>query len=325
MDCKDFEQLYWLWAYGEAIPGGEDGLLQHLESCPTCQARREELYRLRELLRTRTSPVLKPEALAQARQRLAARLRAEERPGIELSGNRWREGLRRWFAPRWQPAYALGALLLGLVIGRIIYYSPAPAPDRTGPIPWRSSDELKRREIAENILKDDSQITDLRIRPLNPQTGLMQVSFRGIKDYQVQGRPEDELIRGLLTWAVKNESNSGARLESVEGLARASSLSSMAREALAYALINDKNDGVRLRALEALGSAPRDHLIEQAILDALLNDSNPAVRIRAIDVLLTDEVMDKSESLLLHLAEADSNDYVRMRARNAIRQSDFPR
>lgn len=319
MDCREFEKLYWLRAYGELAPGGESGYQAHLEKCSRCRAREVELNRIRGLLDTRTAAVPKSDALVQARQRLNARLRAEtQRPtGMPFDWLPW---------PRkriWQPALALALILVGLLIGRIIYHSPRSELAAMQSLAEQDPEAIERYFLAENILSDGSQIEDLRIRPLEPESGLVQVSFLGVREYEIQGTPQDDLIRALLAWAVKNEENSGARLQSVAELAKASNLSSQAREALAYALINDKNDGVRLRALEALGSAPRDPITEQAILGALLKDANPAVRIGAIDALLKDKVETKSESFSLRLAESDSNNYVRMRARQAIRQSNF--
>ena len=72
MDCKNFDELYWLRAYGETTPGGEDSYQKHLESCIKCRARQEELDRFRSLLTSRAPAEAKPEALAAARERLSA-------------------------------------------------------------------------------------------------------------------------------------------------------------------------------------------------------------------------------------------------------------
>ena len=149
----------------------------------------------------------------------------------------------------------------------------------------------------------------------------IEVLFKAAKEYSVIGRPDDPMILELLGWAIKNEDNSGTRLQSVEELARATDLSPKARQALAYALVNDKNAGVRLRALEALRKAAPDELSEQAILNALMKDPNPAVRISAIDALLQTPPSENTERMLLFAAETDSNEYVRQQARKAVQQS----
>ena len=324
MNCKDFENLYWQRTYGESIPGGEDGFLDHLESCPTCAERKVELDRLQALLAARRTAEPKQEALNIARQRLAARIKVQsgQSPFPRL-GDRWFEWIKPWFQPVWKPAIALGLLLVGLILGRMIYYSPGDLLNQMPQIDLTSSMDFERQYITDNVLKSGSNIQDFRIKPLAPESGLVQVNFKAVQDYQIQGDPTDALIENLLTWALKNDANSGSRLSSVEELARASDLSTPAQEALAYALVNDQNAGVRLKALEALGSAPRNSLSEQAILSALLKDSNPAVRIRAIDMILSEELDIKSEPLILKAAEADSNDYVRMRAREAFRQTNY--
>lgn len=321
MDCENFDELYWLHAYGEGLPGGEEGFRRHLESCPRCQARRAELDRLRGVLGVRPVPVPKPEMLAEARGRLRARLQKTQKQS-------WGTAITDWVkyhvwterAPRWQLAAALGGLVLGLIIGRIYYFAPVQTViESPGMILEPAA--LEKQFIAENVIKEGSQITDLKVKPLQKEDGIVRVSFRAARNYEIEGRPEDEPIRELLTWAVKNENNSGVRLTSVEELSRASHLSAQARQALAYALVNDQNDGVRLMALEALGRAPLDQLSEQAILRALLEDPNPAVRIQAINALLAKGMRDRPDTYLLRAAESDSNEYVRLKARRAIQQS----
>ena len=324
MDCKDFDERYWLHAYGEEVPGGNETFLQHLETCVKCQSRRRELDRFRALLTSRAPAEARPEALEQSRERLSARLRAEQNGRRTVSvGERLREWLRPLSGPVMQPVVAFSMLVLGLLIGRFAFVSPAVFSEETLPLTIASPAALERSYIAESVLTGDTQIRDLKVKPLDPASGLVQVDFRATRDYQIQGNPSDDIVGPLLAWAVKNEDNSGARMQSVEELARATELSLEAREALAYALVNDQNEGVRLKALEALGSSPRDELSEQAILKALLKDPNPAVRIRAIDMILSDEITTDNESVLLKALEADSNDYVRMKADQAIRKSDL--
>jgi hypothetical protein len=324
MNCQEFEERYWLKLYGEAIPGGESSLTEHLEACEACQSRKAEIDRIHALLTVREPVIARREALMQARQLLKARIQSERKLKSGWSmGDRIRTALAGLSAPRWQPAVALVMLVIGLFIGRAIFYAPPLELAGLQPLAFDNPEALERYYIADRILEEESSISDIRVKPVDQESGLVQVSFKGTKDFRLQGSPEDEVIRELMTWAIKNEQNSGARLQSVQNLANMTELSDEAREALAYALTHDENDGVRLRALEALASAPRDHMTEQAILGALLKDQNPAVRIHAIDMLLTKKQTDKTKSLMLSLAEADSNDYVRMRARQAIKESEY--
>jgi HEAT repeat protein len=219
-------------------------------------------------------------------------------------------------------------MVTGLVLGRLMFHPAALVQGPLGgvseqiqPATYQEQLDQDQNHLLEDVLKGDSRITDLRVRPASTQEGLVQVSFKAEKEFAVQGKPGDRMILELLGWAVMHEENSGVRLQSVEELAQASSLDARARQVLAYALVNDRNDGVRLKALEALGTAQRDELVEDAILNALLKDPNPAVRIRAIDVLLSSGTANKALSALLAVAQADSNDYVRSQARRAIRET----
>jgi hypothetical protein len=333
MDCREFEELYWLKAYGENLAGGDDGFAEHLQNCPSCRQKTEEWDRVRALLAVRAPEAAKPEALQAARRRLLARLphAGEYAPKHVPAGVRikqWLAGLGQIRAPRWEIGLAVGAVAAGLLLGRLMFHPASPLntskfgdQSKIQPASYLESPELDKNQLLEQVLTGNSHITDLRIKPSADQGGLVDVSFKAEKEFTVQGKPNDRLILDLLGWAVKNEQNSGVRLQSVSELAQASKLDARARQVLAYALVNDHNDGVRLKALEALANAAPDQLVEDAILNALLKDPNPAVRIRAIDVLLAGGTAFKSSPALLAAAQGDSNDYVRMQAHRAIRET----
>ncbi len=327
MDCKNFE-LYWLRVYEEAIPGGEDGFLRHTASCPRCAARKVELDRVQALLTARTVPTPKPEALQQARWQLSARLQAQQQP-IPKTAPTWISELggrvrSRWDligAWSWQTGLATASIVLGLVLGRVVFNHPTTALMDILPASVSETSPLDRSDLVSDLLTGATAISGLHVRPIQPDEGLVEISFRAARDYTIQGKPDDQLVMDLLGWAVKHEENSGVRLQSVQELARASELSTRARQVLAYALVNDQNDGVRLKALEALATGQADELTEQAILNALLKDPNPAVRIQAINSLLNRQSAPIPDHLLFLAAQGDSNEYVRRLARQAVSET----
>ncbi|MFH1861608.1 MAG: hypothetical protein ABH878_02245 [bacterium] len=321
MECREFDELYWLRAYGEALPGGEEGFLRHLTDCPRCQARAVELDQFRAILSVRTAADPQPEALSRARILLRARLQAEKsKPGWVDFWEGIKRKLRWGWNPSWQLAAAVAVLMVGFFIGKAFQF---PAEQGLLGFPQTASYTTAALDehCLEKILAEQAQITNLRIKPIAEEDGTVEVRFKAIQDYAIRGRADDAPIRDLLSWAVIHEGNSGVRLQSVEQLARSGYVSGEAKQVLAYALVNDENDGVRLKALEALGKTPRDRIVEQSFMNALLKDPNPAVRIRAIDLLLAGGAMEKPEAFLLVAAEANSNEYVRMRARRAIQES----
>ncbi|RJP77644.1 MAG: hypothetical protein C4524_07935 [Candidatus Zixiibacteriota bacterium] len=327
MKCEAFDELFWLRAYGEALPGGEDGFLRHVESCPRCQARQEELERVRALVNVRVPCEPRPEALETARARLLARLQTgRRRSPASILSDLW-DRLRPRRTWGWELGFAAAALAIGLFVGRLTLRQPLPEimPWETGvdmtTAAYVDQKEVNRKYLIGDLLKSGTEVSDVKVKPSSKKEGHVEVSFRAVKNYVIEGQPDDKVILDLLGWAVKNEENSGVRLQSVEELARASELSPKARQVLAYALVNDQNDGVRLKAIEALQGTQRDELAEQAILNALLKDPNPAVRIAAIDALLQKGPAQDTDRILLQAAESDSNAYVRMQARKAIRLS----
>lgn len=323
MNCQKFEEHYWLKHYGEAVPGDEKAWQAHAESCPHCRSRLEEWDKLRALLTAREPCIPRPQALESARRRLFARLNARH------SASRW-EKIAEWvrrnrvlsWGFRWELGVAAASLLFGLILGRTLFNPKLRLPaDSPAMSVSTSFSDSEKEFIAENLLRDGARISNVRVRRSPDEESAVVVNFTAAREYQITGRPDDPLVLDLLGWAVKNEDNSGVRLQSVEELARASSLSPLARQALAYALVNDENPGVRLRALDALAGTKPDELAEQAYLNALLKDPNPAVRIRAIDALLQSRPLEKAETYILRVAELDTNGYVRLQARRALRQA----
>jgi hypothetical protein len=322
MNCQKFEEIYWLRHYGEAVAGEEEAWQLHADTCPHCRARLEAWDKLRALLAAREPCTPRPEALEHARRRLTARLRARRSTSRLQNFGEW---VRRILSPqgifRRELGVAVAALALGLILGRTLLQPEFRI--QTGVIPEEPASfaDNEKEFIAENLLRDGARISNLKVRRAPNEDDAVVVNFTAAREYQITGRPDDPVVLDLLGWAVKNEDNSGVRLQSVEELARASSLSPLARQTLAYALVNDENPGVRLRALDALAGTTPDELAEQAYLNALLKDPNPAVRIRAIDALLQSRPLEKAEAFILRAAELDSNEYVRLQARRALRQT----
>jgi len=235
MDCKTFEERYWLKTYGEPIPGGNAALEEHLKSCSACQAKREEIDRMQALLSLRTAEVPTQEALQRSRNLLSARLDAQRDPAnlAWTWKNAW-ENVQDWLSSGWQPALALSMLIIGVMFGRLLIVpdiQPNTNVMQPAPLDYTT---WENQYLQENVLNEDARISDVRVKPLKDQPGLVQVSFQGTKEYTLTGNPDDTMIRDLLTWTVKNDQNSGVRLRSVEELAKVSGLSSQAQSALAF-------------------------------------------------------------------------------------------
>ena len=143
----------------------------------------------------------------------------------------------------------------------------------------------------------------------------MALRVQATSDLTLKGRPDDEPIRRVLTWAIRQNVNAGARIESIEMLG--CWMDDEICDALVEALENDGNTGVRLQAIQALKELVGDEKVKQAFLRVLKDDPNPGIRIQAIEALspLAGEV---PRSAFEQAAEEDQNNYVRILARKAL-------
>src|SRR5579885_2070209 len=90
MTCKDLEQQFDAYLYGELSSSERDSLELHLKECTACQSELEQLRRLHALIKERSSPEVPAEWLVRCRQRLEEVIEREE--------HGWRRLLADWFS-----------------------------------------------------------------------------------------------------------------------------------------------------------------------------------------------------------------------------------
>ena len=147
--------------------------------------------------------------------------------------------------------------------------------------------------------------------------GRVQIVVDETRQRVLSGRLEDAHIRGLLLAAVKDPSDPGLRVESVE-LLKSKSENDDVRTTLINVLQHDTNDGVRLKALEGLKPFAGSADVRKALRDALMNDRNPSIRAQAIDVLMTQSQEQAMVGLLQEVVHKEDNTYIRLRCEKAL-------
>jgi len=134
----------------------------------------------------------------------------------------------------------------------------------------------------------------------------------------VSGSLTDGNIERLMLAAVRDESNDGLRVESIEILKHRTG-SADVRDALLTALRNDPNPGVRFKALDGLKGMASEPEVRKTLSYVLQNDQNPGIRIQAID-LLTQQQDSNLVGVLQQLVSKESNNYVRQRCEKALQE-----
>jgi hypothetical protein len=164
-----------------------------------------------------------------------------------------------------------------------------------------------------------TQPVSSRVRFVNPANdGRVQIIVDETRQRTLSGTLEDERIQKLLLTAVRESSDPGVRVDTMDIL-KAQSERSEIRQTLLYALQNDRNAGVRLKALEGLKPYAQDSETRKVLSQVLLNDESPAVRTQAIDVLVQNKEQDLVPTLQ-ELLRSEEDSYLRLRSQRVLRE-----
>lgn len=295
MNCEQAKSLIPLFLYGELLFDEEEAVETHLESCAGC---RSEVVRQTIWHRALDRAALTPPAalLAGCRQELMARIRQEPRTGGKRASV-WRRlagwwnpgGIPRWV---WQPAAAAVLLAIGFGASRLLIHGSYRATE--------------------------TERVESRVRYIEPEdSGRVQLVVEETRQRVLNGRLDEEPIRRLLLAAVRDPSDPGVRVESINALGRDSNTREV-RQALLNALRQDPNAGVRLKAIEGLKPYAEEPETRRTLTEVLLNDDNPGVRTQAVDLLMRRREPDVV-GVLQQLLQKEDNGYIRMRSRQALR------
>jgi HEAT repeat protein len=157
-----------------------------------------------------------------------------------------------------------------------------------------------------------------RIRDI--QTGdnnRVRIVFDQIRPREIIGSVDDEDVRQLLLAAMKDPTDPGIRVDSVEILTRENGAD--VRDALIDSVRHDPNAAVRVKALEGLRRFSGDEATRDALKYVLEHDDDAGVRSEAIDVLAPvngpiEFNPDLAGTLQQILQSQREDDYVRMRS-----------
>jgi hypothetical protein len=315
MTCKEFEDYLTLDLYGELPPEQRAPYEAHLAACVHCQATREEVRGLHEVLAHRPRLEASPDFLVECRQALVEAL-DRERLG-------WRGLIREWLsflelppqrvAPR--AAFALSLMVFGFGLG----WTLRPRAARV--VPSESANVTTSSLAGADF--ENMRINDIsRVAP-DPKTGDVRITLDAQRRVTLEGSLDDPHIQQLLVDAVKSYDNAGIRRDTLDAL-RARTKCPNVRAALLYTMEHDPNVGNRLAALDAVRSMESGDDLHQSLLEVLEHDKNMGVRVESVD-LLVDRVEKEGReqavlSALERLATNDPNRYVRLKCASALRK-----
>jgi hypothetical protein len=315
MNCKEFEEYLTLDLYGDLPPEQRAPYEAHLAACVHCQATREQVRGLHEVLAQRPRLEPSPDFLVECRQALVEALDGE-RLG-------WRGLIREWLpflqfpppqvAPRL--AFALSLMVFGFGLGWTLRpHAARVVPSQPGSV---TTSSLADTDFENMRINDIS-----RVAP-DPKTGDVRITMDAQRRVTLQGSLDDPRIQQLLVYAVKSYDNAGIRRDTLDAL-RARTKSPNVRAALLYSMEHDPNVGNRLAALDAVRGMEGGEDLQQSLIEVLEHDKNMGVRVESVDVLVDlVEKQGRDEAILSaldRLAASDPNRYVRLKCASALRK-----
>lgn len=310
MTCDWIKENVVLYIYDELADDAKYEFEQHTRHCLACKQEVESAMDFKESLPEMPAPEVSPNFLVASRLRLQEALE-ETQPShgwgrfvFDFAG--WMHQLKL------APALTAAILLIGFAGGslttwRLVQHSPDAGPGKTGPTEANlvSLPNLDNIAGVESVTRDaNSNKVAIKYDTVYPQTA--------------EGSTDDPLIQQLLLMAVRNQRNTGVRLDSIEMLTRKAEDNAV-REALIYALRYDKNPGVRLKALDGLKSFVKDDIhVRDAVVEALMHDSNAGVRSEAIALLDPVRADMSVREALQVLADHDKDQFIRAESRRYL-------
>ncbi len=291
MTCDQVRKSVPLYFYGELPPETEELIEAHCAACLACQSSCDQFRMFSTALNeSELEPSL--DLLVECRQILATRIRAgESLPEPRL--------------PFWQRIFQDAHISLRIPAGALALVAIGYFGARLTP------DLLPSGALESGIVST--------VRSVQPDSsGRVRISVDDVHRRVVSGGVDDQKIRQLLLTAVREESNPGVRVESVDLLKNMAS-SEDVRGALLDAVEHDPNPGVRLKALDGLRQFASNAEVRKALSQVLLNDSNPGVRIQVIDLLVSHHD-DSMVGVLQNLVRKEDNSNVRVRLQRALQE-----
>ena len=279
MNCESTGEFADLYLYGELESHLEEEFEQHVHVCAGCRTALERRESLhRGIDAARVAPP--PELLAECRRSLFRARAFDRKPSPWMA----------WTAMWRRPLGALALVALGFFASRLGSQAVV---------------------MGEPILST--------IRSVQPDaSGHVQIALDETRRRLVTGSLTDGNIERLMLAAVRDESNAGLRVESIE-LLKHSAGSADVRDALLAALRNDPNPGVRFKALDGLKGMGSQPEVRKSLTYVLQNEQNAGIRIQAID-LLTEHHDADLVGVLQQLVNKESNSYVRQRCEKVLQE-----
>ncbi len=329
MTCHEVQLNTSLYLYGELEFAQEEELEQHVEDCSLCQRMLAREKAWHTALKTDEQDV-PLDLIASCREQLRgslanSALEPKSSPAVSF-GKVWLERISSVFSlPHGSVKLAVASFIF------FVGFGLARWTDRNGIVDsLPASEPFFGRSFSESSLAGPSTT---RVREIQPAAqGQVRIVVEQVRDGEVTGSVTDQDVRQLLLAAMRDSTDPGIRVDSVEMLNRQTldqqgtngQDGSDLREVLLSTVRRDSNAAVRLKALEGLRRFSSEPAVRETLKFVLQNDKNAGVRSEAIDVLapvngnfqVTPDLAGTLQEVMRALPD---DEYVRARCQQVLR------
>ena len=316
MNHNDFKKLLQLSFYGELNSSEYQELKEHLEKCEECRTELEQQKNILALLSNTEKENIDKSLLMEARAQLRGALRNERqhRSYFQLLLTYLSEFIS---VPSRLALSGVTLVVLGFFIGFLVFRNSSVSPIT----------QQNNNDNEFSLIQDNVSINNVRFIDSDPTDGEVEFTFNAVKPITLKGKVSDPKIQSILTYAMLNEQNPGARLNSINAIdyGKSKYFDNDVKNVLITVLLTDQNSGVRREALKLMKKFPYDEDVKQAYLYVLANDSSSGLKIEAINALLENiqsgNTLNKNDiNLFKEKLQKDDNSYIRYRTKTILEE-----
>ena len=314
MNHNEFKRRILVSLFGELSKNEQAELEEHLQSCKECRNELEQQTHLLSLVSKHKTLEVDDALLQEARSQLRGAIRAErQRRNLLDNITQFFTGLMT--VPYKAALSGVVIMAIGLFLGYLFFHSSSVVPI--------NNNEKPDTQLTFN--ENDVRIKNVRFIDPVASDGEIEFTFDAVKPMHIKGNVNDQNVQSILTYAMLNEQNPGARLNSINAMDSEApkKLDNDIKDALITVVMTDENPGVRREALKFLLKFPYDEDIKQAYIHVLTADTVTGLRIEAINALsgLTKKALDLKQSevdLFKQKLETDKNSYIRYKTKTIL-------
>jgi hypothetical protein len=316
MNHNEYKKLLKLILYDELNSNEQNILEAHLKCCEECRNELDQQRNMLSLISSKNTSEVDDNFLFEARSQLRGAIRNERRHAGYF------ESLIRYILDFITVPFRTvlsGAVILsiGFAAGYLFFGNSGVKPNEV----------LQNPDNGFSLIQNDVAISNLTFIDSNPFDGEVEFTFVAVKPMTLKGSVDDPKIHSILTYAMLNEQNPGARLNSINAMDSGNliALDKDVKNALITVLLTDKNQGVKREALKLMKKFPYDEDIKQALIYILTNDTSSGLRIEAINALVENvragQILNKKDlDLFKQKLQTDDNSYIRFRTKTILQE-----